>query len=222
MKQSFLIKLLGISLFLSPMSYANNADTFNEQLLNIQHKWAKVNYTLQDEAQEEAFKSLITSAESLTQAYPSKAEAYVWQGIIQSSYAGAKGGIGALSYAKDAKKSLEKAIKIDATVLSGSAYTSLGTLYHKVPSWPIGFGNDNDAREFLEKAIALNPDGIDSNYFYAEFLFDEAQYSKAKEYLMRALEAPERPDRPLADESRRAEVEALLARVENKMSKKKS
>ena len=50
--------------------------------------------------------------------------------------------------------------------------TSLGTLYYKVPGWPIGFGSDKKAREYLAKALDLNPTGIDPNYFMGEFLFD--------------------------------------------------
>jgi Tfp pilus assembly protein PilF len=77
-----------------------------------------------------------------------------------------------LSLAKDAKKPLE----IDESALNGSAYASLGTLYHKVPGWPLGFGDDDTAKEMLEKAMLINPNGIDSNYFYGEFLFDEKKY----------------------------------------------
>ena len=57
--------------------------------------------------------------------------------------------------------------------LDGSAYTSLGTLYYKVPGFPIGFGDHKKARQLLEAALKVNPDGIDSNYFYGEYLFDE-------------------------------------------------
>ena len=36
----------------------------------------------------------------------------------------------------------------------GSAYTSLGTLYFKVPGWPVGFGDEEKAEELLRKALA--------------------------------------------------------------------
>jgi hypothetical protein len=55
---------------------------------------------------------------------------------------------------------------IDPRALQGSAYTSLGSLYYQVPGWPIGFGDDKRAEAMLLKALEINPDGIDPNYFY--------------------------------------------------------
>ncbi len=214
-----LIKSLTVVFILATPIYANASSSFDEELLFIQHTWAQANYSLNDDAQDEAFLNLITQAEEFAKNHPNKAEAHIWLGIIQSSYAGAKGGLGALSYAKAAKKSLEQALEIDATALNGSAYTSLGILYHKVPGWPIAFGDDDDAKDLLEKALALNPKGIDPNYFYAEFLFDERDYAQSKKHLMLAKKAEPRPERPLADIARRSEVEALLAKVESKLSK---
>lgn len=212
--------IIGSSLTLSSLAFAS--DDFDTQLLSLQQQWAKVNYSLSDKEQTQGFEQLLEQAKELAAQNSDRAEPLVWLGIIQSSYAGAKGGIGALSLAKEAKKSLESALQINDSVLQGSAYTSLGTLYHKVPGWPLGFGDDDDAKELLEKAIALNPNGIDPNYFYGEFLFDEKDYEQAKQHLMTALSAPARADRPLADESRRAEIQQLLTKVEKKLSKKKS
>jgi Tfp pilus assembly protein PilF len=118
-----------------------------------------------------------------------------------------------LSLAKDAKAALEHALQLDAKALSGSAYTSLGSLYYQVPGWPIGFGDNDKARELLDKALALNPYGIDPNYFLGDYLYRQRDYDGARKALERALKAPARPDRPLADEGRRAEIKALLAKL---------
>ena len=120
--------------------------------------------------------------------------------------------------AKDARESLELAIERDPTALEGSAYTSLGTLYYKVPGWPIGFGSDKKARENLEKALALNPTGIDPNYFMGEFLFEQGDYAHSKSISRRRSQRPDRPGRPVGDEGRRVEVRALLAKVEAKLA----
>nr|WP_241664465.1 tetratricopeptide repeat protein [Ningiella ruwaisensis] len=210
---------LFFGLLMSQSVLAQTSVSFDKELLNIQHEWARVNYTLADDAQEKGFEALVNQVKAFQSAYPERAEPFVWYGIIESSYAGAKGGLGALSHAKQAKKWFEKALEIDESALDGSAYTSLGVLYHKVPGWPIAFGDDDEAKALLEKALAMNPTGIDPNYFYAEFLFDEGQYEKAKAHLLLALQAPARPERPLADESRRAEVQTLLAKTESKSKK---
>jgi hypothetical protein len=197
-----------------------SVDNPQAALLHIQQRWAKVNYQLTDSEQDAAFKDLLKEVTALTKAHPQKAELAIWKGIIQSSYAGAKGGLGALSLAKEAKQSLEQAIAIDPEALSGSAYTSLGTLYHKVPGWPLAFGNDKTAKSMLEQALVINPQGIDPNYFYGEFLYDEHQYAKAKDVLQTALNAPKREYRELADEARRAEVHALMQKVDAKLKAK--
>lgn len=190
-------------------------------LLAMQQSWATANYRLVDDAQEEAFEALLALSEDLTVKHPEQAELWVWKGIIQSSYAGVKGGLGALGLAKKARKSLEKALELDDTALQGSAYTSLGTLFHKVPGWPLGFGDDDEAEVLLEKALKINEFGIDPNYFYAEFLFDNKKYESAKQHLNKALKAPPREERPLADAARRKEVEALLVQVNKRLDKKK-
>lgn len=143
----------------------------------------------------------------------------VWEGIVYSSYATAKGGLGALSLAKHARKSYEEAIAINGDVMGGSVYTSLGVLYSKVPGWPIGFGSDQKALEYLERGLLMNPDGIDSNYFYAEFVFREKDdYLKAKQHLLKAKQAAPRPGRPKADLGRHQEIDLLMVKVEKKLA----
>jgi tetratricopeptide (TPR) repeat protein len=191
---------------------------FDAQLLSIQQAWAKVNYeTPAGDARAQAFDALEKRAEAFVQQHPTRAEALIWEGIIESSYAGAKGGLGALGLAKEARGNLEKALKIDPAALDGSAYTSLGTLYYRVPGFPVGFGDHDKARKLLLKALELNPNGIDPNYFYADFLYEEGEYVDALKYLDRATHAAPRPGRELADKGRHAEIATLAAKLKEKL-----
>ncbi|MFA3781275.1 hypothetical protein [Yersinia sp. 1652 StPb PI] len=88
---------------------------------------------------------LSTIADKASLANGSRADLLIWSAIVKSSWAGEKGGLGALDLVKDAKVKLELAIKLDANALDGSAYTSLGTLYYQVLGWPIGFGDKKQA-----------------------------------------------------------------------------
>ncbi|MBT1449299.1 hypothetical protein KJ365_00270 [Glaciecola sp. XM2] len=214
------LSALLLSLIISTNVLSSTQPT--SDLLALQQQWAKVNYTMENKAQAKGFEDLVLQANNLVESNPKSADALIWLGIVKSSYAGAKGGLGALGLVKEAKNAFEQALAIDDTALDGSAYTSLGTLYHKVPGWPIGFGDDDDAKMLLEKALMINPTGIDTNYFYGEFLFDEKDYVGAKKYLSLALAAPNRPHRSLADESRRAEIANLMAKVDKKLTKKNS
>lgn len=203
---------LALSLYLSPAA----AEDINH-LLSVQQRWAEVNYKLQGDEQLKAFEELSAQAEKWVEQEPNNAEAHIWLGIIKSTRAGAEGGLSALGLAKDARKSFERALEIDPKALQGSAYASLGTLYYKVPGWPFGFGDDDKASELLQRALEINPDGIDPNYFYADYLYEQDKYSEAKKYAEHALAADVREQRPLADAERRKEVQALLKKINHEL-----
>lgn len=184
--------------------------------LNLQHlqsRWSEINYQLPEAQRAAAFERLSGEAEAALKGEPDSAELLIWRGIILSTWAGAKGGLGALELAKQARASFEQALAIDPRALDGSAYTSLGVLYYQVPGWPIGFGDDERAEGLLKQALRLNPDGVDPNYFYGEFLYREKRYPEALEALQKALAAPLRPGREVADAGRHREVEVLLGKV---------
>jgi tetratricopeptide (TPR) repeat protein len=208
---------VAVAVFAVRVSAADDA-AFNAELLSIQQSWAKVNYeTPAGDARSQAFDQLEKRAEKFTQQNPGRAEALIWEAIIESSYAGAKGGLGALGLCKEARGNLEAALKLNPNALDGSAYTSLGTLYYKVPGFPVGFGDHDKARKLLKKALEVNPNGIDPNYFYAEFLYEEGEYAQALQYLDKAAKAAPRPGRELADKGRRAEIATLTAKVKKEL-----
>ncbi len=62
-----------------------------------------------------------------------------------------------------------------------------------MPGWPIGFGDNDKARELLHKALSANPEGIYLNYFLGDFLFRQRDFDGARVALERALKAPARP-----------------------------
>lgn len=189
------------------------------ELEAVQAAWATANYeTPTGSARAQAFETLSKRAEAFVKAYPGRPEPLIWQGIVLSTYAGAKSGLGALGLAKQSRAALEAAMKIDPDALGGSAYTSLGTLYFKVPGFPLGFGDKKKANEYLQHALAINPDGVDPNFFYGEYLFEQDRYAQALEHLQKALRAPVRPGRELADAGRRREIEAMIAQVHSKVS----
>jgi tetratricopeptide (TPR) repeat protein len=173
----------------------------------------QVNYHTAADTQEAAFKALAEQAHQVTANSPTQAEAMIWEAIVLSGYAKAKGGLGALKYAEQARDLLLASEKLNPQAMHGSAYTTLGSLHYKVPGWPIGFGDKKKARAYLEKALQINPSGIDPNYFYADFLLAQGDKAAAIEYFNKALAAPARPGREDADAGRRAEIEAGLKKA---------
>lgn len=183
------------------------------ELAGIQQRWAEIQYQMPADEQEKAFENLAKEAEAFAARYPDRAEPFIWQGIVLSTYAGAKGGLGALGLVKEARKTLEAALEINPDALDGSAYTSLGSLYYQVPGWPLGFGDDEQAEKYLQKALAINPDGIDPNFFFGDFLLEQGEQDRARIYLDNALKAAPRPGRDLADSGRREEIRKRLGRL---------
>jgi tetratricopeptide (TPR) repeat protein len=206
---------LAALLVLMPMAALAGQD--EPLLAELQHDWAVANYEMQGDQQVAAFEKLIERADAAVATHDDSAELLIWNGIIKSSVAGVKGGLGALGLVKDARKSLESALELNDRALAGSAYTSLGTLYYQVPGWPVGFGSDKKAVELLHKALEINPDGIDPNYFYADYLLQKKQYEEAERYLLKAQQAAPRPDRPVADAGRQQEILAALSLTREKM-----
>lgn len=207
-EMSRLYGLIGLLAVLAgPPAFAEVMD----DVTPLQQRWAQVQYQTPEDARAKAFEQLATEAEQVVAKNKGAPEPLIWQGIILSTWAGAKGGMGALKLCKQAKASFEEAMKIDPNALQGSAYTSLGSLYYQVPGWPVGFGDDDKAEELLKQALALNPDGIDSNYFYGDYLIEQDRYEEAVKVLEHAAAAAPRPGRELADEGRQKEIAAKLA-----------
>ena len=195
------------------------ADAFDDGLSAIQQEWAVANYqTTDDSARSKAFAALVEHATAFREQHPARAEAVAWEGIVLSTYAGEVSAMSAMKYAKAARVALEQAEKLDPRALSGGIYASLGALYSKVPGGLIGFGDDKRAAQYFEKALTVDPDNIDNNFFFGEFLVDQGEYTHARTVLEHALAAPTVVGRPVFDAGRRQEIRALLATVEHKVA----
>ncbi len=192
---------------------AAGAAPVDDAVSELQRDWEVIRYQTPAGDREKRFEALAVKAHKVSEGFAGRSEPLVWEGIIVSSWAGEKGGLGALGLVKQAKGLYEQAIQIDGKALEGSAYNSLGVLYYKVPGWPVGFGDKAKARELLQKALAINPQGIDPNYFFGEYLVETKHADEAVSYLERALQAPQRPGRQIADSGRREEIRALLAKI---------
>jgi tetratricopeptide (TPR) repeat protein len=209
-------KLMVVSLLLmSTIVLADEA--LDNDVAKIQHQWVIANYQTPKDTQEAAFKQLSEDAHQVSTTHQNAPEAVIWEAITLSGYAKAKGGLGALKIAEKARDLLLEVEKTNPQALQGSAYTTLGSLYYKVPGWPIGFGDKKKAKAYLEKSLEINPNGIDPNYFYADFLSEQGETEKAIQYYKKALVAPPRPGREDADAARKKEIQQGLKEAEKKL-----
>jgi tetratricopeptide (TPR) repeat protein len=194
----------------------DTAADFRAELLDLQHGWAQANYVAESKRdRRSAFEAVVEQAAALSARYPTEVAAVAWEGIVLSTYAGEVSALGAMKYAKAALAKLEQAEALDAQALNGGIYASLGALYSKVPGGFIGFGDDDTARDYFQKALAVDSDNIDNNFFYGEFLVKQGDYARALEVLNRALNSAPNPDRPVFDEGRREEIRELINEASN-------
>lgn len=186
----------------------------SNDLLQLQHEWAHINYELGGDQKEAAFEALDAKAHAWAAKHADKAEPLIWEAIIKSTYAGAKGGLGALGLMEEARDLLLKAEKIDAKSLNGSIYTSLGSFYYMTPGWPIGFGDDDKAQSYLKKAIEMASDDMDANYFNGDYWLEEHEYKKSAEYLQKVIDLPNVENRPVYSKGRKAEAAEKLKKAQ--------
>ncbi|WP_052223147.1 tetratricopeptide repeat protein [Novosphingobium malaysiense] len=180
----------------------------------VNHGWAHITYEVKGSStQTKALDKLADEAATIVARYPGQAEPLLWQGIIVSEQANRANFFHKLGLATKARDILQKAYSIDPKAAQGGAAMSLGVLYYKVPGSPLAWGDDDKAGRLLKQALALDPDGLDANYFYGDYLLDQGDKAGARTHLQKALRAPRDPNRPVWDAGRRREVRALLAKA---------
>jgi len=185
-----------------------------EDVKAINDGWARISYQMKGSShQTTALDQLAHQADVIVARYPGQAEPLLWQGIVVSEQANRANFFHKLGLATRARDILARAYKINPKAGNGGAAMSLGVLYYKVPGSPIGFGDDAKARQLLQQALALDPNGLDANYFWGDFLYDQGDKAGAKAALLKALRAPHDPNRTVWDAGRRGEVQALLKKV---------
>lgn len=210
--------LLTGSLVIAAPLWASNNPAMDTDVARIGSEWARIKYQVHGrDEQYRQIDALAKQAAQVVARYPGHAEPLLWQGIVTSEEAGMANVFQQLGLARAARDILNRAAAIDARAANGGVPMSLGVLYYRVPGFPIGFGNTDKARTYLKTALAMDPGGLDANYFYGDFLKTQGDYKGAAIYLDRALHAPADPHRPVWDAGRRADVRVELAEVRRKV-----
>jgi tetratricopeptide (TPR) repeat protein len=183
---------------------------------NLQDEWANIFYRLPVAEQAEKLNALLPTVHALVERYPREADPLVLEAFVLCSSAAADLGLGALSKVERARDLLVQSIALDPKAMGASAYVTLGNLYHRLPGWPISYGQDEQARQYLEAALNLFPESLDANYFYGDFLISQGEFGKALTYLEKADQAPVRPESRLSDLKLKEELKQELTSARKK------
>jgi tetratricopeptide (TPR) repeat protein len=209
-----------IVLLTAPFQTARGSDrrALDADILSLSEEWARAKYLSKDDDEiKMRMADLALRADALVARYPGRAEPLIWSGIITSERASLTWGVTALSLATRARDTLLEAERLDAKALDAGAPTTLGVLYSRVPSFPLGWGDSKKARQYLEDAISKAPNGREAHYYYAHFLYGQGEYKSAEQLLIKALALPPHPERPVWDKHLVQMMQRLLAGVREKL-----
>ncbi len=192
------------------------ASDLTTSIASLETAWATTYYINNESQQKQAYPQLIEQAQELANRYPNSAEPKIWQATILASSAEFQSPLQALATIKQAKTLLEQAIKLNPQAMDGAAFVTLGSLYYMVPSWPVSFGDTQKAEQLLKASLAINPNGIDANYFYADYLLQQDRLAEAEIYFNKAAQSPIRSQQPLADSQLQNEAKLALANTQQR------
>jgi tetratricopeptide (TPR) repeat protein len=192
------------------LSTQSMAESLNDSLQGIESEWASIYYNMPKQKQGSAYCRLLDKTINLSRQHPNNAEPIIWEAIVKATNADHQDAVSALESIHEARDLLLKAIEINPQAMDGSAYVTLGTLYYMAPKWPIGFGDEETAKKMLETALKINPNGIESNYFYGDFLLSSNNLNEAEKYFKRAIALPARTEQIYADNQLKEQARLAL------------
>lgn len=204
------------------LSFSSFADTVGEAVQRLESDWANIYYNPHISNKKAAYTALLNEAIALSNQHPDSAEFVFWQAVIKATNAEHQDGINALISINHARDLLIKAIAIDPKTMQGSAFVTLGTLYYLSPGWPIAFGDTNKAEKYLKIGLEINPEGIDSNYYYGDFLLKQNKPDRAAHYFKQAIYAPVRKEQKFADNKLKTEAQQAFEKLAKHHPEQKS
>ena len=195
------------------------AESLDAAVAHLETGWARAAFEASGPGATTAFDAVIAEAAAVARTNPGQAAPLVWQGVATVGKAGVAGGLAGYHLVLDARRILETAERTDPRAADGLGLSQLGVLYYQVPGPPIAFGNRKLARNYLDRALAVDPTSLAANLAMGDFLVEGGKFAEAEPFLLRALAAPPRASQPVAERGRRAEAAALLRTVRTRLGK---
>jgi tetratricopeptide (TPR) repeat protein len=195
------------------------AQPLPDDVARIRDAWADLKYRHEGDPQRLAkSKALEGDAAAAVQSHPDSAAALFWQANVLCLTADIMHSMASLGPVHQAEQLLEKAAKLDPK--SSDIEAMIGTIYHEVPGWPISFGSNGKATAHLRRALDLDPDGVDANYYMGDFQLSGGHVADAVQYYEKALAAVNAMPPSVAQQGRRQEIEKSLADARRRADRK--
>ncbi len=180
----------------------------------LETNWANVRYQTPKEQRMKAFESMLISLDKTPQQCLATADYLIIEAMIKGSMIKLNSSsFSTLKKINTIKKLLKQAINKNPAAMDGLAWTLLGLLYDKSPGWPLSIGDDDKAESAYKKGLKYNPDGIDANFYFGDFLRRKDLPLQAKRYLLKANQAKLGSGREIAHQGRLKDVQRALRKL---------
>jgi len=143
---------------------------------------------------------------------PGRVEGHFWLGVNLALQAQATNPLTAIRLARRARRSLERAVRIDPGFHDAGPLRVLARLKHKLPRL-LG-GNRALAQADFIRAIELAPSNTVTRIYFAELLLEMGDVASARRELETVLELPLRPEWKFETERDRRLAQQMLDRIE--------
>ena len=190
-------------------------DHIEQAARRLQSEWSEVFYLAPRQTKTARYQDLLKRTETLKAQVPDRAEPLIVEAIILCTYSASALGLDTIELLERSRDLLKKAIAMDPFAIEGAAYVTLGNLYRRLPGWPLLYGDRKVAREYFESGVKRYPEGIDTNFFYGDFLLEEGEGPQAIPYLEKAAQAPIRATLRVSDTRLKEELKTILKDARN-------
>jgi tetratricopeptide (TPR) repeat protein len=142
---------------------------------------------------------------------PNRVEGHFWLGVNLALQAQATNPLTAIRLALRARRSLERAVRIDPSFHDAGPLRVLARLKHKLPRLLRG-GRALAQADFV-RAIELAPSNTVTRIYFAELLLEMGDVASAVRELQTVLELPLRPEWKFETERDRRLAQEMLGRI---------
>ena len=178
-------------------------------------KLARVCYWLGDHVpaaeRRTRFEQGVEAGRKAAAAQPNRPEGHFWMAASMGSMAEGFGMRAGLRYRGPIKASLEKALAIDPSYLSGSPDRALGRWYCEGAG--LFGGSDTKAVEHLQRSLTYGSQSIASHFFLAEAYADMGRKSDARREFQAVIDLPFHPDWVPEEKEFKDKARAALTRL---------
>jgi tetratricopeptide (TPR) repeat protein len=161
----------------------------------------------------QAFEVLLRRADEVKRKFPGRAEPLCWEGWVLAAQSETIQDLSMLDKRAEAMSKLQAAVAIDPNVYNGAPHLSLGDLEFlgSLFPFPLTYGGKETARTHYQKALEMNPEGLETNLHFAHFLYSTKDFEGAFKHASAAANAPPMQGRIQADKVLRKEAARLVA-----------